>query len=186
MAESPASHGQSDHLVPAPVDHRVGGRRCPFAMLCPVTTCCSSGPTRNVLNLARELSRWADVTVAFRQRVDATDALGFKVVEIQPRQRAEGADDSAMRGIGYGDFLSYLQAIRRFAHHELGTFDVVLEKSWLISGYVSELCRRRGQLGVPVENIVQNPAHAASGKLAKLVRMHVAAGWRAGRSAARH
>ncbi|MGB7738376.1 MAG: glycosyltransferase family 4 protein [Steroidobacteraceae bacterium] len=182
MAESPASHGQSDHLLPASGARRVGGRRLSICYVVPGhDLVLSSGPTRNVLNLARELSRWADVTVAFRQRIDATDALGFNVVEIQPRQRAEGADDSAMRGIGYGDFLSYLKAIRRFAHHELGPFDVVLEKSWLISGYVSALCRRRGQLGVPVENIVQNPAHAASGQMAKLVRMHVA-GWLAGRA----
>ena len=34
----------------------------------------SAGPTRNVLSLARALSRWADVTVAF-QRLADTEAL---------------------------------------------------------------------------------------------------------------
>lgn len=139
----------------------------------------SSGPTRNVLSLARELSRWADVTVAFRQQIEAPSIDNVKVLEIQPSQRTAGADDSAMRGIGYGDFLSYLAAIHRFVRAELGSFDVVLEKSWMISGYVSFLCRRRGQLGVPVENIVQNPAHAAHQQLTKLLRLYVGR-WLAG------
>ena len=141
----------------------------------------SSGPTRNVLHLARELKRWADVTVAFRQCIDPLAEDGIKTVEIQPRGRSAGADDSAMRGIGYGDFLSYLKSIRRFASEQLGGYDVVLEKSWLLSGYVSSLCRRRGQLGVPIENIVQNPAHAAKQQWAKRLRLHVGR-WLAGRA----
>ena len=141
----------------------------------------SSGPTRNVLNLARELHRWADVTVAFRQAIDRLPGDGVRVLEIQPEDRCEGADDSAVRGIGYGAFLSYLRSIRRFATVQLADFDVVLEKSWLISGYVSSLCRRRGQLGVPVENIVQNPAHAANREWGKLLRLSVGR-WLAGRA----
>lgn len=141
----------------------------------------SSGPTRNVLNLARELHRWADVTVAFRQAIDRLPGDGVRVLEIQPEGRSEGADDSAVRGIGYGAFLSYLRSIRRFATVQLADFDVVLEKSWLLSGYVSSICRRRGQLGVPVENIVQNPTHAANDQWGKLLRLHVGR-WLAGRA----
>lgn len=141
----------------------------------------SSGPTRNVLHLARELRRWADVTVAFRQCVDPLAEDGIRTLEIQPRDRSAGADDSAMRGIGYADFLSYLGSIRRFARDQLGGYDVVLEKSWLLSGSVSSLCRRRGQLGVPIENIVQNPAHAANQQWSKLLRLHVGR-WLAGQA----
>lgn len=141
----------------------------------------SSGPTRNVINLATELSRWADVAIAFRQCVDVPAVDGIKVLEIQPSKRSAGIDDSAVRGIGYGEFLSYLNSIRRFASEQLGGYDVVLEKSWLLSGYVSALCRRRDQLGVPVENIVQNPAHAANRKWTKLLRLYVGR-WLAGRS----
>ena len=61
-----------------------------------------------------------------------------------------------------------------------GSFDVVLEKSWLLSGCVSAFCRSRGQLGVPVENIVANPVYAAR---RRLKRARVAAGrWLAGRA----
>jgi glycosyltransferase involved in cell wall biosynthesis len=141
----------------------------------------SSGPTRNVLHLARELRRWADVTVAFRQCIDPLAEDGIKALEIQPRNRSAGADDSAMRGIGYGDFLSYLKSMRSFAGEQLRGYDVVLEKSWLLSGYVSSICRRRGQLGVPIENIVQNPAHAANQQWAKRLRLHVGR-WLAGRA----
>ncbi len=141
----------------------------------------SSGPTRNVINLAREMSRWADVTVAFRRCIEAPAMGPVKVLEIQPSERSAGIDDSAVRGIGYGEFFSYLKSIRRFASEQLGGFDVVLEKSWLLSGYVSALCRRRRQLGVPVENIVQNPAHAANRQWGKLLRLHVGR-WLAGRA----
>jgi len=133
------------------------------------------GPTRNVLSLARALGRYADVSVAFGRVVDERPPADLAVIELQPdRQDQAGMiDDSAIRGLGYVEFLTYLQALRRFANGPLRAFDVVLEKSWLLSGYVSALCRRRGQLGVPIENFLPNPAHNAAGGLAKRLRLEV-------------
>jgi glycosyltransferase involved in cell wall biosynthesis len=141
----------------------------------------SVGPSRNVLNLAHALGRHADVTVAFRRTADAEVPAGMRVLEIQPDVAAATIDDAAMRGVSLADFLSFMRALHRFVDHDLRTFDVVLEKSWLLSGYVSSLCSRRGQLGVPVENIVSNPAHAARRQPLKRLRLHVAH-WIAGRA----
>jgi glycosyltransferase involved in cell wall biosynthesis len=141
----------------------------------------SVGPSRNVVNLAQALSEWADVTVAFRRVADVQLPTGLRVLEIQPTTRAATLDDAAMRGIGYGEFYKYMGDLRRFVRDELSAFDVVLEKSWLLSGYVSSLCRRRGQLGVPIENIVASPSHAAGTSLMKRLRLHVGR-WLAGRA----
>jgi hypothetical protein len=121
----------------------------------------SVGPSRNVLNLAGALNRYADVTIAFRRVADATSPPDLRVLEIQPGAAAATMDDAAMRAVSIKDFLMFMAALRRFVRTELGSFDVILEKNWLLSGYVSSICRRRGQLGVPIENIVPNPSHAA-------------------------
>jgi glycosyltransferase involved in cell wall biosynthesis len=133
------------------------------------------GPTRNVLNLARALGRHADVTVAFRRVADPQWPEGIRVVEIEPAAASVRTDDAATAGIGYFDFLAYLKRLRRFAASDLAGFDVVLEKSWLLSGYLSALCTARGQLGVPVENIVQNARYAARQQWTKWLRMRVGA-----------
>lgn len=141
----------------------------------------SIGPTRNVLDLARALGKWADVTVAFHRIADPSPPTDLRVLEIEPAVAAATVDDAAMRGVGYGQFLASMRRLRRFVQEDLRTFDVVLEKSWLLSGYVSELCRRRGQLGVPIENIVVNPKHAAQQSFAKLMRLRVGR-WIAGKN----
>ena len=110
----------------------------------------SVGPSRNVLNLAHALGRHADVTVAFRRVADAEVPAGLRVLEIQRDVTAATVDDAAMRGVSIADFLSFMRTLRRFVDNDLRSFDVVLEKSWLLSGYVSSMCWRRGQLGVPV------------------------------------
>ena len=139
------------------------------------------GPSRNVVNLALALSEWADVTVAFRRVADSHLPQGLNVLEIQPVGDAKSEDDAATRGIGYGEFYSYLKDLRRFTDQKLRTYDVVLEKSWLLSGYVSSICRKRGQLGVPVENIVADPRHAAGSNFMKRMRLHVGR-WVSGRA----
>jgi glycosyltransferase involved in cell wall biosynthesis len=141
----------------------------------------SSGPSRNVLNLARSLSQWADVTVAFHRLAERIAPPDLKVLEIHPAAAATTIDDAAMRGVGYGEFLSFMRRLHEFVNHDLRPFDIVLEKSWLLSGYVSSLCRRRGQLGVPIENIVPNVKHAAQQSLAKMLRLRVGR-WIAGRN----
>ena len=138
----------------------------------------SMGPSRNVLNMARALSQWADVTVAFRRLADAQPPEGIRVLEIQPQAVAATIDDAAMRGLSLTDFLRYMRDLRRFVQRDLAAFDVILEKNWLLSGYLSSLCARRGQLGVPIENIVPNPQH--SRQLMKALRLQ-AGRWIAGR-----
>jgi glycosyltransferase involved in cell wall biosynthesis len=142
----------------------------------------TSGPTRNVLGLARALSQWASVTVAFQRVADAEAPDGVRLEEIEPgaRVKATRGDDAAVRGLGYGEFLSYLRQLRRFAASHLLSYDIVLEKSWLLSGYLSSYCRRRGVLGVPVENLVPDPAHVARGNPTKFARLQIGR-WLAGR-----
>lgn len=135
----------------------------------------SMGPTRNVLNLARAMLPLADVTVAFRRVGDELPPEGMPVLQIAPGGARDRADDAATSGMGYLQFLRYLRDIRRFVARDLAPFDVVLEKSWLLSGYVTSLCAARGQLGVPVENIVQDPGHAARRQWKKLLRMKLGA-----------
>jgi glycosyltransferase involved in cell wall biosynthesis len=98
-----------------------------------------------------------------------------RVVEIQPCARRDAAvlDDAAIRGLGYQEFFAYLRDLRRFVEGALPDFDVILEKSWLLSGYLSTLCRRRGQLGVPIENFVPNPVQNAANDLTKRWRIEI-------------
>ncbi len=151
------------------------GRRLRVCYVAPgqdlVTT---MGPTRNVLNLARALQAFADVTVAFRRSVDAPPA-DIQVLEIAPSAQSGRADDAATSGMGYLQFLDYWRTVRRFALEQLDDYDIVLEKSWLLSGYVAALRTARGRLGVPVENIVQNPAHAARNQWTKRLRLELGA-----------
>lgn len=116
----------------------------------------SAGPTRNVLNLAAALGQWANVTVAFRRVLEPVSANGYKVVELDSEAKGSDTfvDDAAVRGVSYGQFLSYVRALRKFANSQLDSYDVVLEKSWLLSGFVSSICQRRGIPAIPIENLV--------------------------------
>ncbi len=138
----------------------------------------SAGPTRNVLSVAEALSRWADVTVAFRRVLEPTGLRAFHVTEIAPGSTRSTAcvDDAAVRGIGYRDFISYLRAIRRFLMKELDSYDLVLEKSWLLSGYVAAHCHKTGKPAALVENIVSVPAGSPRNlsEIRKHVRLSVA------------
>jgi glycosyltransferase involved in cell wall biosynthesis len=155
---------------------RAGPRRLSVCYLAPGHNLLSTmGPSRNVLSLARALERYADVTVVFRRVLDQGPPADLPVIELQPSASRQSmiVDDSAMRGLGYGEFLGYLRAVRRFADGPLRAYDVVLEKSWLLSGSISSRCRRRGQPGVPVENFVPNPVRNAAGGLAKRLRLEI-------------
>ncbi len=116
----------------------------------------TAGPTRNVLSLARALSAFADVTVAFRRVLEPVTGEPFAALEIDP-ETSDGpgpVDDAAVRGIGYLEFVSYLRTLDRFAERHLTRFDVVLEKSWLLTGYGTAWCGKRGIAAVPVVNLV--------------------------------
>jgi hypothetical protein len=79
----------------------------------------SSGPSRNVLNLARALSRWAEVTVAFHRLADQAAPSEMRVLEIHPSVAATTIDDAAMRSVGYGDFISFMRRLHDFVSHDL-------------------------------------------------------------------
>lgn len=136
----------------------------------------SAGPTRNVLSLAQALTPLADVTVAFRRVLEAPPAHEYGILEIEPgvaRAVPTPSDDAAVRGIGYREFFEYLRALRQFTGERLGGFDVVLEKSWLLSGYVASRCAGRGLPAIAVENVV--PAAASGGQtgLAPRAKHHI-------------
>src|SRR5690606_4319690 len=110
----------------------VSGRRLRILYLVPGHNLLeTAGPTRNVLSLARALGEHADVAVAFRRTLDATPPAGLRVLEIDPGSAPPPgtADDSAMRGLGVGEFAAYLARLRRFVAAQAGSFDVVMEKS---------------------------------------------------------
>lgn len=143
----------------------------------------SAGPTRNVLGLAQALTPFADVTVAFRRVLESPSAHDFDILEIEPgiaRETTAPSDDAAVRGIGYREFFEYLRSLRRFAIERHGGFDLVLEKSWLLSGYVGSRCATRGTPAIAVENVV--PAAGSAGQTDLMARArHRAGRWLAGR-----
>ena len=129
------------------------------------------GPSRNVLSLSRALQPYADVTVAFRYLLDSAPPAGLPLVEIDPARRPASAslDDSAMRGLSLGGFADYLRRLRRLAAAAAGQYDVILEKSWLLSGYLSKVAAAHGGAGIPVENVVPSSArHRGAGILKRL------------------
>jgi glycosyltransferase involved in cell wall biosynthesis len=117
----------------------------------------SAGPTRNVLSLAEALSPWADVTVAFRKVLEPVSPERYEIVEIHPGQARSrhSVDDGALRDMTVWEFISYLRSVRRFVRERAHTYDILLEKSWLLTGYMSSICQSRGLPAVVVSNIVR-------------------------------
>jgi glycosyltransferase involved in cell wall biosynthesis len=115
------------------------------------------GPTRNVLSVAEALSQVANVTLAFRKVVQPVESVPYTIVELDPEGEKPTSlvDDSAVRGTNIGDFLRYLLALKKFVAYQSARFDLVLEKSWLLSGYLTHAFRRRGVPGALVENVVR-------------------------------
>jgi len=117
----------------------------------------TSGPTRNILSLAGALSQWADVTVAFRSVQEPIKAEPYRVIAIEPHREyyIGGKDDLATRGLNPLSHISYLQALRSFSMRWAHTYDLILEKGWRLSGFLSAAFRLRGVPGVLVENDVR-------------------------------
>jgi glycosyltransferase involved in cell wall biosynthesis len=117
----------------------------------------SAGPTRNVLCLAEALSQWANVTVAFRRVLEPIMHRHYEIIEIEPKmgRLPHRVDDAAVRGTTFREFVDYLASLKRFVVDQLPSYDIVLEKSWLLSGYVVALCQRRGLPGAVVENVAR-------------------------------
>ncbi len=142
----------------------------------------SAGPTRNVLNQVRAMRDWADVTLAFRRVVERPDPSDPTVLEIEPAlpHATVVVDDAATRGMSYLGFLSYLSAIRRFLAQRLGSVDLVLEKDWMLTGWVTRECAKRGIPSVPVKNWVAGPPRTTRPDPLKAARHAVAVraeGW---------
>lgn len=114
----------------------------------------SAGSTRNILAAADALSEWADLTVAFRSVAESVDSRRFKLREIEPRTAdIDGAkDDVAARGLNPISHLAYLRTLKRFAATTAGSFDLVFEKGWRLSGYLSGAYGRNGTPAVLIEN----------------------------------
>jgi len=134
----------------------------------------SAGPTRNVLNQARAMAAWADVAVAFRSLTATPGPTDPRIVAIDPGSGSTGTDDAATRGMGYLEFAAYLRRIRRFMFERLDTLDVVLEKDWMLTGYVARWCRRRRVPCLPVKNWVAGGGPSSQQGLAKRLRAAVA------------
>ena len=131
----------------------------------------TSGSARNVLSLAAALGRWSDVTVAFRSVREPFVPEGFDLIAIGP-PTTDGAavrDDVAFRGLDPRPHLSHLRALERFAAASAGSFDVVLEKGWRLSGVLLAAFRRQGVPGVLIECDVRHWAEAI-GDLRTLIR----------------
>ena len=158
-----------------PVATHGGRRRLRICYLVPGHGLLSTvGPSRNVLSLARALSAYAEVTVAFRYRLEDHLPAGLELVELEPERRpAHAIDDAAMRGMGLLEFARYLARLRRFLRESRGRFDVFLEKSWILSGHLSAYGLGRGIPGVPVENVVPSAARHVDAGLAKRLRVEL-------------
>lgn len=133
----------------------------------------SAGPTRNVLNQVRAMSAWADVTLAFRRIIEPPAPDDPPVVEIEPgaRDLTAAVDDAATRGMTPRRFAGYLAAIRRMLAARLPEADLVLEKDWMLTGYVAREARRAGVPAIPVKNWV---AHRLKPGLLKTLQQQAA------------
>ncbi|HSE87966.1 MAG TPA: glycosyltransferase family 4 protein [Candidatus Binatia bacterium] len=118
----------------------------------------TSGSTRNMLSLAKALGRWADVTVAFRNIREPIKTGDFKTIAIEPQMHsaAEPKDDVAARGLNAFTHISYLRKLHNFSRQWAGSYDLVFEKGWRLSGFLSSAFRRHGVPGVLVENDVRH------------------------------
>jgi glycosyltransferase involved in cell wall biosynthesis len=110
-----------------------------------------------MLSLAAALSQWADVTLAFRTILEPLEPGKFDVITIEPQtaQTAQAQDDVALRGLNPLTYLSYLRQLQHFARQWAGTYDLVLEKGWRLSGFLLAAFRRHGVPGVLIENDVR-------------------------------
>ena len=117
----------------------------------------TSGATRNILSVAGALCTWADVTVVFRSIREPIKSDKFKVVAIEPafKPGPNIKDDIAARGLNVFAHTLYLGKLRSFSKQSASLYDLVLEKGWRLSGFLSSAFCGRGVASVVVENDVR-------------------------------
>jgi glycosyltransferase involved in cell wall biosynthesis len=118
----------------------------------------TSGSARNILSLADTLSRWADVTLVFRTIREPFQSDKFKVIAIEPatKEAAAKKDDVAARGLNVFSHVSYLRKLSQFCRESAQSYDLIFEKGWRLSGFLSSAFCRHGVPGVLVENDVRH------------------------------
>lgn len=145
----------------------------------------ASGTTRNMLSLATALSCWADVTLAFRTIREPIKSEKFQVIAIETEgeNTSQRKDDVAARGLNVLDHMRYLRKLSAFSKQLADSYDLVLEKGWRLSGFLSSACQRNGVPSVLVENDVRHWSDplATVGALARYgahgVAQHLARLW---------
>ena len=117
----------------------------------------TSGATRNILSVAGALSSWADVTVAFRSIREPVKSDRFKLIAIEPEVEPGPhiKDDVAARGLNVFAHMAYLRKLRSFSKQSANLYDLVLEKGWRLSGFLSSALRGHGVPSVVIENDVR-------------------------------
>ncbi len=123
------------------------------------------GPTRNVLSLARAMAEFAEVTVAFRRNLAEGLPEGVRTLELDPGAPlpANARDDAATKGEGALAFAAYVRRLHAFLDRHLDAFDLVLEKTWLLSGTLSRRAIARGVPALAIENFAPDPEHYGHG-----------------------
>ncbi len=123
------------------------------------------GPTRNVLSLAEAMAEFAEVTVAFRRNLADAVPEGVRTLELDPGAPlpTDARDDAATKGEGAVAFAVYLRRLHAFLDRHLGAFDLVLEKTWLLSGTLSRRAIARGIPALAIENFAPDPERYAHG-----------------------
>jgi glycosyltransferase involved in cell wall biosynthesis len=117
----------------------------------------TSGTTRNMLSVAEALSQWADVTLAFRSIREPVQSDKFKVIAIDPEVETglDFKDDIAARGLNVFTHMGYLRKLVCFSKQSASSYDLVFEKGWRLSGFLSLAFGRYGVPAAVVENDVR-------------------------------
>lgn len=113
----------------------------------------TAGSVRNILATATALSEWVDVTLAFRSVAEPVQSHKFKVDAID-HVPDDGAarDDVAARGLNPLDHMEYMRRLREYARRSAVRYDLVFEKGWRLSGYLSHAFAACGVRSILIEN----------------------------------
>ncbi len=114
----------------------------------------TAGSARNILAAADALSAYADVTVAFRNISEPVTGTSFATRAIFPATTGNQSakDDVAARGLNPFAHLADLRTLKAFAATASDEYDLIFEKGWRLSGYLSALALQRGTPAILIEN----------------------------------